>query len=206
MNNRKWVCTTCSQDFTRRYSADRHIRNIHSGRANKVRLLDYIIGRVTGEYSPPDPLLFRHPNKQQDNLFSHDKTIRNKNFPFKSIANGSDNPPTHGNIVDPITNDNKYKSSRHDSDPIYQDLLKPPQKTQSNSPESQNGLSSKFGEIKKLWTPYFSSESLDYVLKRLALRVVEDGGDDSFVDQYLVELNKKVNFMNAVKQISSSKS
>lgn len=199
MNNRKWVCTTCSQDFTRKYSADRHIRNIHFGRANKVRLLDYIIGRVAGEFSPHDPLLFRHSKK-------NDNTIRNNNFPFKSIANGSDNSPTHGNLADSTTNDNKYKSSRHDSDPIYQELLKPPHTAQSNSAESQNGLSSKFGEIKKLWTPYFSSESLDYVLKRLALRVVEDGGDDSFVDQYLAELNKKVNFMKALKQISSSKS
>jgi hypothetical protein len=59
-----------------------------------------------------------------------------------------------------------------------------------------------------MWTPYFTSESLDYILNRLALRVVEDGGDDTFVDQFLVEfeLNKKVNFINAVNQISSSKS
>jgi hypothetical protein len=110
MNNRKWVCSTCSQHFTRKYSADRHIRNIHSGQANKVRFLDYIIGRVTGEYSPSNPLLFRHSNKQKDNLFSQDNT-RNNNFPFKSNANGSDNSPTHGNLEDPITNNNKYKSS-----------------------------------------------------------------------------------------------
>lgn len=35
-----WVCTTCSQNFTRKFSANRHNKNSHSGRAVIVRLLD----------------------------------------------------------------------------------------------------------------------------------------------------------------------
>lgn len=109
---------------------------------------------MTGEYSPADPLLFRHSKKQQE-------TKKNNKVSFKSITNGRDNAATHGNLKDPITNDSKHKSSRHDSDPTYQELLERPHETQSNSPESQNRLYSKFGEIKKLGTPYFSFEDLD---------------------------------------------
>jgi hypothetical protein len=58
-----YVCTLCSETFTRRPSGERHNLNLHSGMAPIVRFIDYIIGRIEGRYQPSDPLLFRHKNK-----------------------------------------------------------------------------------------------------------------------------------------------
>lgn len=60
--NSTWVCGTCSQGFTRKYSANRHNKNIHFGRGIIVRLLDYIVGRIEGRYVASNPLLFRKNN------------------------------------------------------------------------------------------------------------------------------------------------
>ena len=40
-----YVCCTCSQDFTRKYNANRHNQNIHFGKAEIVRYFEYLIGR-----------------------------------------------------------------------------------------------------------------------------------------------------------------
>ena len=58
----KWVCATCSQDFTREYSANRHNHNIHFGKGIIVRFFEYIIGRLRGKYRESDPLIFRKSN------------------------------------------------------------------------------------------------------------------------------------------------
>jgi hypothetical protein len=58
-----YVCTLCSQTFTRKPSAERHRINIHLGATPFVRFMDYIIGRIEGRYQPSDPLLYRRKNK-----------------------------------------------------------------------------------------------------------------------------------------------
>jgi uncharacterized Zn-finger protein len=63
-NNKPYVCTICSQDFTRKGSGRRHNTNLHSGTATIVRYIDYIIGRLSGHYSPSDPLLYRNKKKK----------------------------------------------------------------------------------------------------------------------------------------------
>jgi len=70
MSNKRWICATCSEGFTRSYSADRHIRNLHSGLAKKVRLIDYIAGRASGEYFPADPSIYRANKKGHSMLGS----------------------------------------------------------------------------------------------------------------------------------------
>ena len=101
------------------------------------------------------------------------------------------------NISDPTTNDNNHKTAHHNSNPIEQGLYEATRKVLSDSPphsESQDRSSYKIEEIKKLWKQYFSPQSLDYVSRCLALQIIEDGGDDSFIDKFLAELNEKVNF------------
>jgi hypothetical protein len=56
------VCTTCSEHFTRRYSARRHNQNIHDGNADIVRLIDYLAGRSSGLYTPNNPFWFKRNN------------------------------------------------------------------------------------------------------------------------------------------------
>src|ERR671922_2352356 len=58
-----YICTLCSQTFTRRLSGERHNLNLHSGMAAIVRLIDYIVGRIEGHYPPSNPLIFRRKNK-----------------------------------------------------------------------------------------------------------------------------------------------
>ena len=51
-----WVCATCAQHFTREYGANRHNSNLHEGKGTVVRLLDYMVGRINGQFLPNDPL------------------------------------------------------------------------------------------------------------------------------------------------------
>jgi hypothetical protein len=62
MPDRNYVCTLCSQTFTRRWRGKTHNLNIHGGSSNIVRMIDYIVGRVNGAYLPSDPVLFRRRN------------------------------------------------------------------------------------------------------------------------------------------------
>jgi hypothetical protein len=61
-----YVCSTCGQDFTRRYNASRHNENIHSNKAEIVRFIEYLIGRMSGKYLPGDPLLYRIKNRNKN--------------------------------------------------------------------------------------------------------------------------------------------
>jgi hypothetical protein len=63
MKDINFVCTICSETFTRRPTGERHSTNLHSGMAPIVRLIDYIVGRIEGRYKPSNPLLFRRKNK-----------------------------------------------------------------------------------------------------------------------------------------------
>jgi hypothetical protein len=59
MPNANYVCTVCSQTFTRRWRGNKHNIQLHLGNATIVRHLDYIIGRLDGRYQPGDPSLYR---------------------------------------------------------------------------------------------------------------------------------------------------
>jgi hypothetical protein len=61
-----YVCSTCGQDFTRRYNAGRHNENIHSNKAEIIRFLEYLVGRLSGNYLPGDPLLYRMKNRNKN--------------------------------------------------------------------------------------------------------------------------------------------
>jgi hypothetical protein len=54
-----YVCATCEEDFTRRYSAIRHNITIHNGNGEIVTLLEYLVERNSGRYRPSHPSLYR---------------------------------------------------------------------------------------------------------------------------------------------------
>jgi hypothetical protein len=78
--NKSWVCTICSQSFTRNSSAKRHDINLHDGNADYVKYIDYEIGRIQGQYHQNDPTLYKkksyynnlnlHTSKQSLNISS----------------------------------------------------------------------------------------------------------------------------------------
>ena len=62
MGRPNYVCTVCSEHFTRKYSAKRHNQNIHNGAAEIVRLIDYLAGRSSGQYMPDNPFWYKRNN------------------------------------------------------------------------------------------------------------------------------------------------
>jgi hypothetical protein len=62
MGRPSYVCATCSEHFTRKYSAKRHNENIHNGTAEIVRLIDYLAGRSSGRYMPDNPFWHKQNN------------------------------------------------------------------------------------------------------------------------------------------------
>jgi len=105
MSFKNYVCVTCAQDFTRKYSAYRHNRILHQERGKIVRTLEYVIGRVTGEYSSVDPIVFRRKNRQGTAIGSPG------NFPFIAIAHNSHDSQSYENI-----RQKEYKSSKQSQD------------------------------------------------------------------------------------------
>ena len=85
--NKTWVCTVCSQTFTRNSSAKRHNISLHEGKGVCVRFIDYEIGRVQGKYFQNNPIFYKKksaisydiPGKQPYRLLSH-QFIHNSDF------------------------------------------------------------------------------------------------------------------------------
>ena len=102
-----WVCATCSEHFTRKYSASRHNNNLHLGNGLIVTLLDYMVGRASQQYLPSDPR-----TSKNHNLLIHDYTPRWPSKPVsQGIANNNRPYPTNSNN----NNNNMYENS----DPFY---------------------------------------------------------------------------------------
>lgn len=47
-----WSCTACGMYSGRRYCVQRHIDNIHKGKANAIPFVEYLVGRRQGLYPP----------------------------------------------------------------------------------------------------------------------------------------------------------
>jgi hypothetical protein len=88
MSFKNYVCVTCAQDFTRKYTAYRHNRLLHQDHGKIVRTLEYIIGRVTGIYSSADPVSFKKKRREQITGGA------SNSFRFTTVAHDSFDP--HG--------------------------------------------------------------------------------------------------------------
>jgi hypothetical protein len=70
------VCTTCSEHFTRRYSATRHNLTIHDNRGEIVTYLEYLVGRNSGRYRPSHPSWYRRRRgEKRIHNFGHATTV-----------------------------------------------------------------------------------------------------------------------------------
>ena len=59
MGRLTYVCATCSEHFTRKYSAKRHNFNVHAGRSEIVPYIEYMAGRSSGRYLASHPSWYR---------------------------------------------------------------------------------------------------------------------------------------------------
>jgi hypothetical protein len=64
MGRPTYVCTTCSEHFTRKYSAKRHNITIHGNSGEIVPLVEYIVGRSSGRYKASHPFWYRRNGKR----------------------------------------------------------------------------------------------------------------------------------------------
>jgi hypothetical protein len=62
-----YVCSACSEHFTRRYSGKRHNFNIHAGRSEILPFIEYMAGRSSGKYLPSHPSWYRKQRQLQVN-------------------------------------------------------------------------------------------------------------------------------------------
>src|SRR5215472_15179316 len=67
MSRPNYVCTVCSEHFTRKYSANRHNSNVHSSRSEIVPYIEYMVGRSSGRYLASDPSWHRKQRQLQVN-------------------------------------------------------------------------------------------------------------------------------------------
>ncbi|MGI0043388.1 MAG: hypothetical protein ACRD47_06725 [Nitrososphaeraceae archaeon] len=159
---------TCAQDFTRKYSAYRHNRILHQERGKIVRTLEYVIGRVTGEYSSVDPVLFRRKNRQGTAIGSHG------NFPFTAIAHSSPDSQSYENI-----GQKEYKSTKQSQDKST---------TTYSADQSKDSSSSKLEVIKSLCKSLIPHPLHETLIRRIELDVIKSKNKESRLDEYLQPL------------------
>ena len=165
MCRQSYVCTVCSETFSRKYSGKRHNNNLHYGAAEIVRLIDYLAGRSSGQYTANHPFWYKRSN------------------PYNKIGSAT--------IADSVgdTGQPRYLpqqlplgTSQYYPSPIYRP-----------SPDDQNygnGLSqkTKLGELKKLVYKYpkFHNNSPDEIVRYAAYWSLN--GDNKFLDEMLEQL------------------
>jgi hypothetical protein len=82
MGRPNYVCTVCSEHFTRKYSGMRHNFNIHSGRSEVVPYIEYMAGRSSGRYLASHPSWYRKQKGSQWNSSypSENRVIADSSF------------------------------------------------------------------------------------------------------------------------------
>jgi hypothetical protein len=136
-SDKNYVCVTCGQDFTRKYSAYRHNQLVHREGGKIVRTLEYIIGRIKGEYFAADPVLFRRNREEQT------ANVSRTSFPFANVAHYSEDSQ-------------QYETSQHKESGPNQGSYHETPKTYATQP-SGDPISSKREEIKSLCKTLFSN-------------------------------------------------
>jgi hypothetical protein len=225
MSKVNYVCATCGQHFTRRYSANRHNNRFHFGNGIIVRLLEYIIGRTNGRFPPPLPAnnnnlstrIIRkwwYNNDDSSSPFNSNNGLRGRNNGrFTTIPDQLGNALDCGTVGEPVkSNNNVSKDISKISPPPYNISPplpspsslsdKPDHTKQSDIFEEFQQRISKLAEIKILLTPYLSHQDICTILTPLVIECISSGNDD-FLDQNLIKVRQIVKFRQDVDQLSS---
>ena len=180
--NPNFVCTICSQTFTRRWRGKVHNSNIHEGQGKIVRLIDYMIGRRSGEYLPRDPALYRHKSRSVGQTAQQpptpDKKIEEELY-FHSLSRSS--------ALDGRQYQRSYLSEdRHVQDPIQQ----------------KNEAILKMAEIKKIAFKHLSPvEVNDLLSNAFKYRTMTD--DNHSLDIVLEVVRKTIQLKEAKDSLNS---
>jgi hypothetical protein len=233
MSKINYVCATCGQDFTRRCSANRHNNHFHFGDGIIVRLLEYIIGRINGQFPPPSPAANNNTstriikkwwhNNYNSKLFTGSNNYNNNNNGlrgggydggFTTVPDQIGNALGCGTVGQPVKSNNNNVSKDiskmappHYINPLLQSpsrLSDEPARTkQSEVLEEFQQRISKLAEIKTLLTPYLSHQDICTILIPLVIECISSG-NDNFLDQNLIMVRQIVKFRQDVDQLSSA--
>ena len=86
MGRNTWASESCAQNFTSRYSENRHNRNLHDGKGIIVRILDYVVGRLSGQFLSNDQLAYRRKRENEKNQSLYGSNYNNNKSRPKVIA------------------------------------------------------------------------------------------------------------------------
>jgi hypothetical protein len=196
MKKPSYVCSTCGQDFTRKYNAYRHNENIHFGTAPIVPFFEYLVQRSSGKYLPSNPLAYRL--KRRQNLFIHNNEEKK--------SDGSTIPP-YGSSRETLYGTNSFfnklaSSNTENANNPYARLvnyifspLEPDKKAkESSSPEeSHRQAKAKLAEIEQLLTPVYPQQFVRSVITGLIKRC-NATGDYSILDEALENHKRNIGY------------
>jgi hypothetical protein len=171
MGRPNYVCTTCSEHFTRKYSGKRHNHNLHNGAAEIVRLIDYLAGRSLGQYPPTI-----HPSWYKRNNPYH-------NFPSATVADsvGDTFEPTYLRQQAPVGISQYSHSPIHRPLPIIDEQ-------RFGSGLSQDAIQ-KIQELKRLLNKYPQYHHNPGAIIWWAVNGAVNG-DNKFLDEKLEQLHR----------------
>lgn len=208
MPNPNFVCTLCSQTFTRKWRGTVHRDNLHGGAGDIVRLIDYMVGRTNGQYSPGDPSLYRrrigkisgdlHNNNpirpqtssgEMGDSFGQENNNTKWTFNKKNIDQGRYSQPSGASS----TSDGKQQQQYHISD----------NRPFSDSIQQPNEAIIKMAELKRLLSKYLPPQKVQEILSS-ACEFCRIMGDNSTLDTTLEEARKKVQIREASDYLNNS--
>ena len=184
MPSPNYVCTICSQTFTRRWRGKIHNLNIHGGTSQIVRMIDYIVGRVKGTYLASDPSSFRLRNYKS--IFYESATEKGKSVLDKN---------NRGQI-----------GYRHLSDGGSSSLG--PVKKFSDSPFSDSieliqEATIKMAELKKLASKYLPPHKVQSIVSETCMLCAARGNNEP-LDIALKSLRQAIEFKEAQDYLKGS--
>jgi hypothetical protein len=140
-------------------------------------MLDYVIGRIAGEYHPGNPLIYRSKYKLHPSSLPH-SNAKAHTFPFTTAAHNS--------------SQNNYSNTS-----LQSDEKGPAQ----SSTTSGNESSSKLEEIRNLCGIFFTPRDTETLLRNLSRAVIDNGGNEAVLDSCLQTMRNNINILEAFRRM-----
>lgn len=158
----------------------------------KQRTLDYIVGRISGEYQAANPSAYRSLNKQHKSTGPYSNAVSAGSFPFVSVAhNGSEKSSTTTTRFPNEDHETNQRASLNSAQQLAADL-------------GNNSFKSKFRAFIKLYRDQYPTLATEVDLNNLALRIINDGGNEAILDECLQKLRNQMNKNEAMNFLSDN--
>jgi hypothetical protein len=179
MGRLTYVCATCSEHFTRKYSATRHNLTLHDGRGEIVRLAEYLAGTLAGRYLPSHPSWYRRTQKWETPK-AHNP---NNKSGLAIFADSVGDTFRLGNGLQQTPQGNTYKNSNYSTSSILQATHKTVDQSYRTHSQETNP---KIKELKRLLNKHHFPHG-DTIL---GWAVLSAKGDENYLNEKLAQLRK----------------